>query len=120
MQCLDVHIAKRDAINIFEGFIRQNHPAALRAILQTVLRPAEALSAAIFKFMGRVDMGDNLNSLICPIGISEHSMPLAILIDHKSHGLICQGFNLRMQCCCEQIRATSIDHHNPVAGEDET
>jgi len=44
--------------------------------LQAVFSPAEALRAAIFKLMGRVDMGDNLNTLICPIGIAEHGMAL--------------------------------------------
>ena len=69
--------------------------------------------------MGRIDMGDNFNTLIGPIGIAEHGMALAVFIDHKTHGLICEGFDFLMQRLGQKIRAAAIDHHDPIACEDE-
>ena len=119
MQSLNVHSAKGDSVALFKGFIGQNNPAAFRALLQAVLRSTETLRAAIFKLMGRVDMGDDLDPLIRPIRIAQHGMTLAVLINHEAHRLIGEGFDLFMERLCQKIRAAAVDDHDPIAGHDE-
>ena len=52
---------------------------------------------AFFDLVGCIHMREDWHSLLGPIGISEHGMPLPVLVNHKFYWLIRDLFDFGVQ-----------------------
>ncbi len=63
-------------------------------------------------------MRQDWHSLFTPIGIAQHGMALAVLVDNKLDLLAGYLADFVMQGFGKKITATAIDHHNALTCHD--
>ena len=64
-------------------------------------------------------MGEDIDALFGPVGVAEHGVALAVLVDHEPDRLIGDGADFGVERLCQDIGRAGIDDYDPVTGDDE-
>ena len=68
----------------------------------------------LLNLVNRIFMGENINTLIRPVGIAEKGMALSVFVDHKFDRQISHRFDLIMQRRRQPRRGATIDNDNTL------